>query len=237
MLSLCHRAHPWSSRPPVSLSEAKEAIHSLTILVIKPSGVSFSVLLLESQEGHKSGQPYCSYQLYANSPKKTRASTWLGWLPRPSCPRDHCREGLQEEMVGRGDPLSVKAGLLDFFLILISCSSVFFLLKPVHFFPLWNFSLHCSSFSQIQASLFVTQEATSASISILRWQPLSPIPLHSTSVRSRVTGFWALSLCPAKQQVGVVCCFCVLYCFSLGLSSMKVYVYIIMIFTILWNEV
>lgn len=118
MLSLCQRAHPGSSRPAVSLSEAKEAMHSLTILVIKPSGVSFSVLLLESQEGHKSGQPYCSpsYQLYANSSKKTRASTWLGLPPRPSCPRDHCREGLQEEMVGHGDPPSVKAGLLDFFL-------------------------------------------------------------------------------------------------------------------------
>ena len=50
-------------------------MHSLTILVIKPSGVSFSVLLLESQEGHKSGQPYCSpsYQLYANFQKEEQA--------------------------------------------------------------------------------------------------------------------------------------------------------------------
>ena len=47
MLSHCHRAHPWSSGPPVSLPEAKEAIHLLTILVIKPSGVSFSVTFAE----------------------------------------------------------------------------------------------------------------------------------------------------------------------------------------------
>lgn len=131
MLSLCHRAHPWSSRPSASLSEAKEAIHSLTILGIKPSGVSFWVLLLESQEGHKSGQLYWSpsYQLYANSSKKTRASTWLGWPPRSSCPRDHCREGLEEEMVGRGDSPSVKAGLLDFF---------FFKSPAVLFSFFWN---------------------------------------------------------------------------------------------------
>lgn len=90
-------------------------MHSLTILVIKPSGVSFSILLLESQEGHKSRSALLFSSALCKLFQKTRASTWLGLPPRPSCPRDHCREGLQEEMVGHGDPPSVKAGLLDFF--------------------------------------------------------------------------------------------------------------------------
>lgn len=62
-----------------------------------------------------------------------------------------------------------ESGIVGFFFFNLNLLQFCFLsFETCALFSHVKFSLHCPSFLQIQASLFITQEATSASISISR---------------------------------------------------------------------